>query len=72
MQKYVVAAGLIAFFSAPCLAAAEFYVAQNAATKDCKIVREKPDGETLIMIGPSSYTTRDDAKAAKKAAPECN
>jgi len=69
MQKYLVAAILV-LGASPALAS-EFYVAQNPSTKDCKIVNTKPDGTTMTMVGPSSYVTREEAKAAKKAAPEC-
>jgi hypothetical protein len=53
--------------------AKEFWVAQDAATKECDIVHEKPDGHTRIMIGTTSYATRDEAKAAraKTTAEEC-
>jgi hypothetical protein len=48
----------------------EYYVAQKAVKK-CKVVDEKPDGTTWVMVGTSSYPTLDAARAAKKAAPEC-
>jgi hypothetical protein len=48
----------------------EFYVVQNPKTKSCKISNKKDDGKN-IMIGTSSYSTADEAKAAKHAAPEC-
>jgi hypothetical protein len=67
MHRYVLAAAFAVLMSSSCFAAAEFYVAQDPKTKDCDIVQEKPDGVTSIMIG-TSYTTRSDAKAAKKAA----
>jgi hypothetical protein len=51
--------------------AAEFYVAQNPTTKKCKVVEAMPDGQTKIMVGTSSYATKAEAKAAKKAAAEC-
>jgi pyrroline-5-carboxylate reductase len=51
--------------------AAEFYVAQNPTTKKCKVVKAMPDGQTKIMVGTSSYATKAEAKAAKKAAAEC-
>lgn len=71
MYRYAVAAVLIVSFSAACLAADEYFVAQDPTTKKCKTTRKKPDGKTMIMIGTSSYKTNDEAKAAKKAAPEC-
>jgi hypothetical protein len=71
MRMYLVA-GLLVFAVSPALAA-EFYVAQEPATKKCKIVDTKPDGKTMIMIGTSSYATKDEAKAArlKTTAEEC-
>jgi hypothetical protein len=48
--------------------AAEFWVSQDPATKHCKIVEAMPDGKTQVMIGATSYPTRDQAKAAKKVA----
>jgi hypothetical protein len=71
MHKYVNAAVFIALTSTSCLAAEEFYVAKDAKTKNCGIDTTKPDGTTKIMIGTSSYATRDEAKTAKKVAPEC-
>jgi hypothetical protein len=70
MQKFVVAAALLSLFVTPA-AAAEFYVAQDPATKKCKIVEEKPDGKTMVMIGAGAYATKDEAKAARRAAAEC-
>jgi hypothetical protein len=72
MHKYITAAVFVASTSTSCLAAEEFYVVQDAKTKDCTIQAKKPDGTAEIMIGTSSYATRDEAKTAKKAAPECN
>lgn len=70
MQKIMVVAGLLTFAISPALAA-EYYVALNPTTKKCKILEEKPDGTTMIMLGTSSYATRDEAKAAKKTFAEC-
>jgi hypothetical protein len=72
MYKYIVAALLVAFVPTACLAGGEFYVAQDASTKKCKVVDEKPDGVKLVMIGTSTYPTRAEAKTAKKASTECN
>ena len=72
MYKYILAVAFVASTSAVCLAAQEFFVAQDAKTKGCEIMHQKPDGVGKIMIGTSSYATRPEAKAAKKAAPECS
>jgi hypothetical protein len=52
-------------------AAPAFFVAQDASTKKCKIVRTEPDGASLIMVGTSTYPSRDEAQAAAKDAEEC-
>jgi hypothetical protein len=70
MQKYVAIAAVLSMLATPAIAA-EFYVAQDPATKDCKIVEAKPDGKTLVMIGTAAYTTKKEAKAARRAAAEC-
>ena len=70
MSKFVVVAAVLIAVATPALAA-EYFVAQDPTTKKCKIVEEKPDGETLVMIGTTSYATKEEAKAAKKAAAEC-
>jgi hypothetical protein len=70
MHKYVAAAALLSLIVTPALAA-EYYVAQDPTTKKCKIVEERPDGQAMIMIGTTSYATKDEAKAARKASTEC-
>jgi hypothetical protein len=50
--------------------AAEFWVSQDPSTKRCKIVEGMPDGKTAVMIGATSYPTKDEAKAARKVAVE--
>jgi hypothetical protein len=47
---------------------AEFWVSQNPENKHCKIVETMPDGKTHVMIGATSYPTKDEAKAARKVA----
>ena len=69
MQRrvFVVSLAILLATSAPALAA-EFWVSQNPQTKRCKIVKTMPDGKTEVMIGATSYPTKDQAKAAKTAA----
>lgn len=70
MRTYL-AASLLVFAVSPALA--EFYVAQDPVTKNCGIVETKPDGKTKIMIGTSSYATKDEAKAVRReATDECH
>ena len=70
MKKYVVVVAILTALTTPALAA-EFYVAQNPTTQGCKIVETKPDGQTMVMIGTAPYATKEEAKAARKAAAEC-
>jgi hypothetical protein len=74
MYKYVVAALLVVLVPTTCLAAGPYYVARDTSIKGvkCKVVEEKPDGVKMLMVGTATYATRQEAKSAKKAAPECN
>jgi hypothetical protein len=56
MQRHLLAASLVVFSVGPALA--DYYVAQDPATKQCKIVDAKPDGITMVMVGKSSYDLR--------------
>jgi hypothetical protein len=66
MFKYAVAATLFAVAS-PALAA-EYYLAKDPGTGKCSVVDQKPDGTKLIRVGTETYATREEGKAAKKAA----
>jgi len=46
-------------------------VAQDTTTKKCKMVKKKPYGAALIIIGQSSHPTKEDARSAKRAAEAC-
>jgi hypothetical protein len=70
MSKRIALAAVLIAIATPALAE-EFYVGQDPESKRCKIVTEKPDGQTMTMIGTEAYATREEAKAAKKAAAEC-
>jgi hypothetical protein len=70
MSKRIALAAVLIAIATPALAE-EFYVGQDPESKRCKVVTEKPDGQTMIMIGTESYATREEAKAARKAAAEC-
>ena len=70
MSKRIAIAAVLITIATPALAE-EFYVGQEPESKRCKIVTEKPDGQSMIMIGTESYATKEDAKAAKKASSEC-
>jgi hypothetical protein len=71
MSKYLLAGAVICALAAPCFAAAEYWIAQDAATHKCAVTQTKPDGKTMVMIGKASYPSQADADAALKAAKEC-
>ena len=70
MSKRIAFAAVLIAIATPALAE-DFYVGQDPESKRCRIVTEKPDGQTMVMIGTASYATKEEAKAAKKAAAEC-
>ena len=72
-MKRILVAVLLAplAMTSPALAA-EFYVVKDTAANKCRVVETKPDGQTLVMVGEKPYATKEEAKAAKKKATECN
>ena len=70
MRRVFVTSLTILFATATPVLAAEFWVSQDPQTKKCKIVETMPDGKTHVLIGATSYPTKDEAKAARKVAVE--
>jgi hypothetical protein len=69
MKQVVFVTSLMVLFatSNPVLAA-EYWVSQDPTTKECNIVKQMPDGKTQVMLGGTSYPTKDEAKAARTVA----
>lgn len=61
---------LTVFLMTPAVAN-EYWVAQNASNKRCKVVDAKPDGKMWVIVGTSSYSSLGVARAARRAAAEC-
>ncbi len=70
-SKLILVAATLAGFSLPALAAEEFYVAKNDATKKCEVTQTKPDGKKMMMVGKDMYKTKAEAETAMKAATDC-
>jgi hypothetical protein len=68
MPKFSLAAAALLVLTSTSAWAAEFYLAKDPATGQCNIVTEKPDGTKMMMVGTQTYATKDEAKAARKAA----
>lgn len=71
MTRALIITALILVSTTSAFSADQFYIAKDTTTNKCKIVKAKPTGEKLILIGTDSYATKDEAKAARKAAAEC-
>ena len=73
MKRVLVAAALVASFSAPAFAQTEFYVVQDTATKKCTIVDKKPTVTTMTVVSPSGtvYKTKSEAEAGMKTVKVC-
>jgi hypothetical protein len=69
LRVFVASMTIIIATATPVLAE-EFWVSQDPTTKFCNVVGKMPDGKTAVMIGATSYPTREEAKAAKKVAME--
>ena len=54
--EYLIAISLVVFIPAPALA--DYCLARDPTTKQCKIVDTKPDGITMLTVGKSSYDLR--------------
>ena len=70
MGRVLAAIGFVALITSPAFASG-FYLVQKAATKQCKIVETEPDGKIWVMVGTTTYPTLVEARAAKKANPDC-
>jgi hypothetical protein len=67
LRMFVASLAIIVATATPVLAA-EFWVSQKPANKKCKIVGAMPDGKTYVMIGATSYPTKEEAQAAMQVA----
>ena len=70
-MKFVLAAALVTMFALPA-SAQSFYIVQDAATKKCTVVSEKPTSTTsTVVVGNTTYTTKTEAEGAMKTTTVC-
>jgi len=71
--RLIVATAMLTAFAAPALAADEFYIVQDTATKKCTIVDKKPTVATMTIVSPSGtvYKTRAEAETGMKTVKVC-
>jgi hypothetical protein len=72
MQKYLTTAALIAGFAMPALAADRDYVALDTSTRQCHVIAQKPEGNTMKQVGSGAYKSAAEAQAAIRSLTECN
>ena len=70
-RKYLAPALALVVLTAPALAATEWYVVKNAATKKCEVTEQKPDGKKTMMVGTAMFKTRALAEGALKGSADC-
>jgi len=72
MKKSLLAG--IAVLAGTCYAmAADFYVVQDTATKQCRVAEQRPTGPAAVIVGAErSYASQAEAEAALKASSICN
>ena len=72
MQRLIMCAAIVAL-ATPALAQSGFYIVQDATTKKCTIVSEKPTTTTTTVVGPAgvTYTTRAEAETGMKSVKVC-
>jgi hypothetical protein len=80
MHRYALAAAIMLALATPALAA-EFYVALNTSTNECRVVTERPDDRptllnsdnwpSLKMVGSGAYKSEAEAQKAMQAIIEC-
>ena len=71
MQKYAIAAVLIAALATPALAA-QYYVALDISTKQCHVMAQRPDGTAMKQVGSGAYKSQAEAQQALRSLAECN
>ena len=70
MMKYALCGIALAALVTPAVAANEFYVVQDTATKGCSIVAQKPTVATMKVVG-IAHDTQAKAEVAMKADKTC-
>ena len=71
IRKIAIVSALVAIFTIPAVAATEYWVAKDTATKKCEVVSKKPDGTKLTDAGNKTYTSKANAERALKELAAC-
>jgi hypothetical protein len=81
MHRYALAAAFVLALGAPAFAA-EFYIALDTSTNECRVVTQRPDDRpallmgdespSLKMVGSGAYKSEAEAQKAIQSLTECN
>jgi uncharacterized protein YegP (UPF0339 family) len=71
MHKSLMTAAFVFTLATPALAAGQFFVAQDPATKQCQVLNARPDGTTQKMVGSGAYKSEAEAEQAIESLTEC-
>ena len=84
MLRFILATGVLAALTLPAAAqsstttttttgvgSSEFYVVQDATTKKCTIVNQKPTTTSMVQVGPMAFKTRTEAESGMKTIKVC-
>ena len=72
LARYVIGAAVATLVTLPVLAqTTEYYVVQDATTKKCTIVEQKPTTTTVVQVGPLAFKSRTEAEAGMKTIKVC-
>ena len=70
-MKAILGAVALVAVSTPALAQ-QFYVVQDASTKRCTIVEQRPTTTTTTVVGNGIYKSRTEAETAMKSVEVCS
>jgi hypothetical protein len=72
IMKLVPAVLAVASLVTPALAA-EFYIVQDASTKRCQIVEQRPTTSTTVVVGDGKvFTSRSEAETSMRSVEVCS
>jgi hypothetical protein len=70
--KYLVGAAVAAIVALPVAAqTTEYYVVQDATTKKCTIVEQRPTTTSVVQVGPLAFKSRTEAETGMKTIKVC-
>jgi hypothetical protein len=70
-MKYALWGIAFAALVTPALAANEFHVVQDATSKKCTIVEQKPTAANMTVVSTAVYKTQAEAEAGLKTIKAC-